>query len=77
MLPHRPHNYANSPNSYHFDMRVNVDFASGHVQLALPRHTPHAQQPTTTPPTPMLFPQLAAIHPVPLTASRLPATVAV
>ena len=43
--PHQPHNY-NNPHAYQFDMRVNVDFATGHVQLGLPHQAgvPRTQQ---------------------------------
>jgi len=36
MFPYSGHNYAASPDSYQFDVRLNVDFATGHVQVNLP-----------------------------------------
>ena len=72
MLPHRPHNYTNSPNSYQFDMRVNVDFATGHVQLGLPQHGQFAQKPVASLPQPMPYPVRAVPHSAPHLPSPQP-----
>lgn len=39
-----PHNYSTSANAYQFDMRLNVDFNTGHVQVNMPTHTPFAKK---------------------------------